>query len=105
MLQRPGEILARIKDGSYPSDAHALAARLVKKGVLTTYQARHLLHGQTKGLVVGRYVILDQLGNRYGRRFDTLWDFVRYAQQQGLNLDEELLHQERERDLERGDGK
>jgi hypothetical protein len=24
---------------------------------------------------------------------------------QGLNLDEELLHQERERDLERGEGK
>ena len=34
-----------------------------------------------------RRVILDQLGNRYGRRFDTHWDFVRYAQQQGLNLD------------------
>jgi hypothetical protein len=34
-----------------------------------------------------RRVILDQLGNRYGWRFDTHWDFVRYAQQQGLNLD------------------
>jgi hypothetical protein len=34
-----------------------------------------------------RHLILDQLGNRYGRRFDTHWDFVRYAQQQGLNLD------------------
>jgi hypothetical protein len=34
-----------------------------------------------------RRAILDQLGNRYGRRFDTHWDFVRYAQQQGLNLD------------------
>jgi tRNA A-37 threonylcarbamoyl transferase component Bud32 len=34
-----------------------------------------------------RRVILDQLGNRYGRRFDTHWDFVRYAQEQGLNLD------------------
>jgi hypothetical protein len=34
-----------------------------------------------------RRVILDQLGNRYGRRFDTHWDFVRYAQQHGLNLD------------------
>ncbi len=28
-----------------------------------------------------RRVILDQLGNRYRRRFDTHWDFVRYAQQ------------------------
>jgi hypothetical protein len=34
-----------------------------------------------------RRVILDQLGNRYGRRFDTHWDFVRYAQQQRLKLD------------------
>jgi hypothetical protein len=34
-----------------------------------------------------RRVILDQLGNRYGRRFATHWDFVRYAPQQGLNLD------------------
>ena len=34
-----------------------------------------------------RRVILDQLGNRYGRRFDTHWDFVRYAQEQGPHLD------------------
>ncbi len=34
-----------------------------------------------------RRVVLDQLGNRYGRRFETHWDFVRYAQEQGLNLD------------------
>jgi hypothetical protein len=33
-----------------------------------------------------RRVVLDQLGNRYGRRFDTHWDFVRYAQEQGLDL-------------------
>jgi hypothetical protein len=34
-----------------------------------------------------RRVILDQLGDRYGRRFETHWDFVRYAQEQNLNLD------------------
>jgi tRNA A-37 threonylcarbamoyl transferase component Bud32 len=34
-----------------------------------------------------RRVILDQLGSRYGRRFETHWDFVGYAQEQGLNLD------------------
>jgi hypothetical protein len=34
-----------------------------------------------------RRVILDQLGIRYGRRFDTHWDFVRYAGEQGLDLD------------------
>ena len=34
-----------------------------------------------------RRVILDQLGNRHGRRFDRHWDFVRYAQEQRLDLD------------------
>jgi hypothetical protein len=34
-----------------------------------------------------RRVVLDQLGNRYRRRFETHWDFVRYAQQQRLDLD------------------
>jgi tRNA A-37 threonylcarbamoyl transferase component Bud32 len=34
-----------------------------------------------------RRIILDQLGNRYGRRFDTHWDFVRYAGEHGLDLD------------------
>jgi tRNA A-37 threonylcarbamoyl transferase component Bud32 len=34
-----------------------------------------------------RRVVLDQFGNRFGRRFATHWDFVRYAQEQGLNLD------------------
>jgi hypothetical protein len=34
-----------------------------------------------------RRIVLDQLGNRFGRRFETHWDFVRYAQEQGLNLD------------------
>jgi hypothetical protein len=34
-----------------------------------------------------RPVLLDQLGNRYHRRFTTHWDFVRYAQEHGLNLD------------------
>jgi tRNA A-37 threonylcarbamoyl transferase component Bud32 len=34
-----------------------------------------------------RRIILGQLGHRYGRRFETHWDFVRYAHEQGLNLD------------------
>jgi hypothetical protein len=34
-----------------------------------------------------RRVVLDHLGNRYGRRFVNHWAFVRYAQEQGLNLD------------------
>jgi hypothetical protein len=34
-----------------------------------------------------RRAVLDHLGNRYGRRFDNHWAFVRYAREQGLNLD------------------
>ncbi len=33
-----------------------------------------------------RRVVLDQLGNRCGRHFETHWDFVRHAQEQGLDL-------------------
>ena len=31
-----------------------------------------------------RRVVLEQLSNRYGRRFETHWDFVRYAEEKGL---------------------
>jgi hypothetical protein len=48
-----------------------------------------------------RKVILDQLGNRYRRRFDTHWDFVRYAQQQKLNLDFTTPPQRPDRQLPR----
>ncbi len=34
-----------------------------------------------------RRVVLDRLGNRYGWRFDNHWAFVRYAREQGLDLD------------------
>lgn len=34
-----------------------------------------------------RRLILDQLENRYGRKFIDQWAFVRYAQEQGLGLD------------------
>ena len=34
-----------------------------------------------------RWVGLDHLGNRYGRRFVNHWAFVRFAQEQGLELD------------------
>jgi serine/threonine-protein kinase len=60
--RRVEEIRTRVQDGSYPSDALTLAARMVKKGVLTTYQARRLLHGQGEGLAIDRYIVLDRLG-------------------------------------------
>jgi serine/threonine protein kinase len=56
------DLHARVQSGCYPNDAQDLAARLIRKDVLTGYQARHLLHGQGGGLVAGRYVILDRLG-------------------------------------------
>jgi hypothetical protein len=34
-----------------------------------------------------RRLILDQLGNRYHRRFASQWAFVLYAREHGLNLD------------------
>jgi hypothetical protein len=34
-----------------------------------------------------RRVVLDHLANRYGRRFVNHWAFVRYALEQGLDLD------------------
>jgi hypothetical protein len=34
-----------------------------------------------------RRAVLDLLGNRYGRRFVTHWEFVRYAREKQLNLD------------------
>jgi tRNA A-37 threonylcarbamoyl transferase component Bud32 len=34
-----------------------------------------------------RRIVLDHLGNRYGRRFVNHWAFVRYATEQKLNLD------------------
>ena len=34
-----------------------------------------------------RRVLLDRLGHRHHRRFAAHWDFVRYAQEQKLDLD------------------
>jgi hypothetical protein len=61
-LRQIEEIQARVQSGTYPKDAQALVAWLVKNGVLTSYQAGRLLHGQGDRLTVGRYVILDRIG-------------------------------------------
>ena len=52
---------ANVAKGEYPPQSAELASRLVKDGVLTEYQARQVLNGKSKGLVFGRYVILDFL--------------------------------------------
>jgi serine/threonine-protein kinase len=57
------EVRSKILTGDYPSDAAALAARLVKEGILTEYQTKRFLGNKSYGLVVGRYIILDRLGS------------------------------------------
>ncbi len=44
------------------SEAVALARSLVRRGLLTRFQARMLLHGRTDGFFVGPYRILEQVG-------------------------------------------
>ena len=40
-------------------------------------------------MIVGeaRRVVLDHLGNRYHRTFADVWEFVRFAKEQNLDLD------------------
>jgi predicted Ser/Thr protein kinase len=53
---------------------------------LTTQELVNLLKMPTC-FGAARRVVLDHLGNRYGRRFVNHWAFVRYATEQKLNLD------------------
>jgi serine/threonine protein kinase len=53
---------ANMAAGQYPSEPDELAARLVKDGVLTEYQARQIQKGKSETLNFGNYVILDFLG-------------------------------------------
>lgn len=57
------EVRAKVESGVYPSDARALAERLVRDNVLTDYQVRRFLTGKSHGLIVGKYVILDRIGS------------------------------------------
>ena len=45
-----------------PSDPQGLARELIQAGMLTRYQAAAVYHGKIKGLVVGDYTVLDQIG-------------------------------------------
>jgi serine/threonine-protein kinase len=56
------EIDNKVRAGEYPTEAQALAECLVAERVLTEFQASRLLRNKAHGLVVGRYVILDRLG-------------------------------------------
>ncbi len=45
-----------------PSDPSASAALLVKQGILTKFQAKHLLTGRWRGFRLGSYVVREQIG-------------------------------------------
>lgn len=50
------------ENGVDQHDASALASALVKRGVLTEWQAEKLLQGRHKGFMLGRYKLLSLLG-------------------------------------------
>ena len=60
--RRSRAIRARVVAGQYPAEPYPLAKALVKKRILTEYQARCLLHRDEPVLALGRYVILDRIG-------------------------------------------
>lgn len=49
--------------GPLPEDPHALADRLVTRGVLTRWQADNLLRGKFKGYFLGKFKLLGLLGS------------------------------------------
>jgi serine/threonine-protein kinase len=53
---------ARLQQKDFPEDAQAAAEALVKKGLLTPFQARQLLAGRYKGFRIGQYVVQDIIG-------------------------------------------
>jgi serine/threonine-protein kinase len=57
------EIKTKVLQGDYPFESVALAERLVRDKVLTSFQAKRFLNNKPQGLIVGRYVILDRIGS------------------------------------------
>ena len=45
-----------------PEDPEKLAGLMVQKGLITQFQARHMLAGRHRGLILGQYKLLDQIG-------------------------------------------
>jgi len=80
-IQEPGgEEVRRAAPFPGPGDVTSSAP-----GALRFRRSEKVRHGSRSS--VTRPVHCRELSNRYGRRFDRHWDFVRYAQQRGLNLD------------------
>ncbi|MGP0065469.1 MAG: serine/threonine protein kinase [Isosphaeraceae bacterium] len=57
------DIKSKILQGEYPMESVALAERLVRDNVLTSYQVKRFLGNRSNGLIVGRYIILDRIGS------------------------------------------
>ena len=56
-------VLESIREaGDFPSEAGVFAESLVQQGILTRFQSKQLLGGRHRGLVLGPYRILDQIG-------------------------------------------
>jgi serine/threonine-protein kinase len=56
------EVRDRLVQDPGLQDPGALAEQLIEQGSLTEFQARRLLLGKSRGLVFGRYILLDRLG-------------------------------------------
>jgi serine/threonine protein kinase len=56
------EQLSRLRSHSDAANAQAFVNKLIREGKLTPYQAKAVVDGNTKGLVLGNYVILDRVG-------------------------------------------
>src|SRR6476619_836907 len=59
----PERLASAVPDGAaLPGEPGKAATVLVRKGVLTAFQAQQLLAGRHKGFRLGPYAVLDQLG-------------------------------------------
>ena len=54
--------VSRLADGEKPKDGQELATMLFRQGKLTKFQAQTVYRGKTNGLILGDYVVLDELG-------------------------------------------
>lgn len=56
------ELRESLDEGTGSDDALPIARQLIRDGTLTPFQARRLMKGKERGLVFGRYILLDHIG-------------------------------------------
>lgn len=56
------EMQAKVDSGQYPRETQRLVRALIQDGTITEFQAKRLVVGRGRDLLVGRYVIVDRLG-------------------------------------------